>query len=196
MIMEEIWKDIKDFEGSYQCSNFGRIRSLDRYIPHNYGSVELKKGQIIIPRLNKNGYLQLGLYKNSKRKQRYVHRIIAESFIDNPYSYPTINHKDGNKLNNNVENLEWVTYSENNKHAYTRLGRTVCKNYNGSIAVIVIDILQNITYRYNSIAQASQSIGLSCTQINRYIHSDKKWKGRYIFQTDDNKCVEDIEKVL
>ena len=194
--MNEIWKDIKDYEGVYQCSNLGRVRSMDRYVKEHSGKTQFRKGQIIKPKENKdNGYLQLALNKDAKRKMKYVHILVAETFIENTNQLETVNHKDGNKLNNCVDNLEWASYSENNKHAYDELNRSVANEGCTPKNVYIIDT-QNISLSfYSSITETSQSIGLSHTQINRYIHSNKKWKGRYIFVTDSNKGVEDIEKV-
>lgn len=192
---KEIWKDIKDYEGSYQCSSFGRVRSLDRYIEERSGKKQFRKGQIIKARLNKNGYLQLALNKNSKRKMKYVHILIAETFLENHEKLETVNHKDGNKLNNNVDNLEWSSYSDNNQHAYDELHRPATREGASPKPVYIIDTYNNNIIQFDSIRETVDNIGLSHTQINRYIHSDKKWKGRYIFETDSNKCVEDIEKV-
>ena len=96
--MEEIWKDIKGYEGSYQCSTYGRIRSLDRYVQEHTGKEQFRHGQIIIPRMNpSNGYYQFGLNKDGKRKIVYVHIIVANTFIDNPdpQNLKYVNHKDG-----------------------------------------------------------------------------------------------------
>lgn len=195
-IKKEYWKDIPGYEGMYQCSTYGNVRSLDRYIQGHSGKYQFKKGQDIIPRKNKNGYLQFALNKDSERKMVYVHIIIAETFLkkDNLCKC-TVNHKDGNKINNSVDNLEWCSYSQNNKHAYDELHRNVSKEGARRKEIYFIDTKTKSMKYYESIAEASRSIKLSHTQINRYIHSDKKWKGRYIILTDNNKSVEDIEKV-
>lgn len=193
--MKEIWKDIKDYEGFYQCSNTGKIRSLDRYVIEKSGKKQFRSGQIIVPRLNKNGYLQFALNKDSKRKMAYVHIIVANTFIDNPFDLKTVNHKDGNKLNNSIENLEWNSYSENNTHSYRELQRSIADEGATPKTVYIIDTVEKKLQYYSSITETSKVIGLSHTQINRYIHSNNKWKGRYIFLTDSNKGVEDNERV-
>lgn len=115
MSMQELWKDLKRFDNLYQVSNKGRVRSLI----HN---VILKPANIAYRNQEKsNGYQVV----NIKKKIYYVHRLVAEEFIPNPDNLPQINHKDGNKQNNNVENLEWCTNSENMSHAY-RLG-LICR---------------------------------------------------------------------
>lgn len=108
----EIWKDINGYEGYYQVSNQGNVRSLDRF-----DGVHDRQGTIIKPSLKQNGYLQVGLRKHSVRKWFGVHRLVAIHFIENPDNKPQVNHVDGNKLNNTVENLEWVTEKENQNHA-------------------------------------------------------------------------------
>lgn len=115
----EIWKDIPNYEGLYQASNFGRIRSLDKVIKNRgknqYGSTFdiIKKGKILKQRLNKGGYLKVYLIKEGKSKTFIAHRLIALTFIPNPNNYKIVNHKDENKTNNNIDNLEWCTQSYN-----------------------------------------------------------------------------------
>ena len=103
--MKEIWKDIKGYEGIYQISNLGQVKSL-----HNkLGQKEL----IMKQNLKRNGYYQIRLKNNGKQKDYIVHRLVAQAFIDNPMKLPCINHIDENKTNNNVENLEWCTVEYN-----------------------------------------------------------------------------------
>lgn len=101
----EIWKDIDGFYGKYQISSWGRVRNAE-------------SGHILIPYKNKKGYLKVGLHKNGERipKKFRVNRLVAKAFISNPYDLPQVNHKDGNKENNSVTNLEWVTNKENAEH--------------------------------------------------------------------------------
>ena len=104
---KEIWMDIAGFEGLYEVSNKGNIRSI-----RNGG--ELLKGSV-----DKGGYRDVMLYDHSKYKHIKVHRAVALAFLENPENKRTVNHIDGNKLNNHVENLEWATHGENHKHAYS-----------------------------------------------------------------------------
>ena len=120
--MIEIWKDIKDFEGIYQVSTFGRIKRLSRKTI-NEGLLgknkELQLKEIILkPSTITKGYRGITLTKDKKRYPKKVHRLVAEAFIPNPNNKPQINHIDCNKSNNNVNNLEWCTNSENQKHAF------------------------------------------------------------------------------
>jgi len=113
----EIWKDIPNYEGYYQVSNLGRIKRLKRIISACYGSSKTIKDIIIKQELTKKGYLRASLFKNGIKEKRFVHRLVAQSFIGFEEN-KTINHKNGIKFDNNIENLEWLTQSENCKHAY------------------------------------------------------------------------------
>lgn len=110
--MIEEWRDIRDYEGIYQISNFGRLRSLDREICITEKSGRaykyLKRGRIISPGICR-GYLNTTLCNGDMRKTQYVHRLVASAFLPNPENLPEINHKDRNPLNNRVENLEWCS---------------------------------------------------------------------------------------
>lgn len=108
---EEIWKPIKDFEGYYEVSNIGRVRSL------NYKRTG--KGKILKNIEDYKGYLEVVLTKNGKRKQFKVHRLVAEAFIPNPENKPCIDHINTIKSDNRVENLRWVTYKENSNNEKT-----------------------------------------------------------------------------
>lgn len=101
--MKEIWKDKKDYEGLYQVSNLGRAKSLDRYVKGKGHSLQFKKGRILKPMKDKNGYLTVKL----GNRTFILHRLVAETFLPNPNNYKEVNHKDENKTNNVVSNLEW-----------------------------------------------------------------------------------------
>lgn len=118
--MNEIWKDVVGWEGLYEVSNMGNVRSVDRYLGHPKSPTgAFRKGKMLIPRSKK--YADIHLWKNSKYVSTHVHRLVALAFIPNPENKPEVNHMDGNRLNNNVNNLEWVTKQENMEHAI-RLG--------------------------------------------------------------------------
>lgn len=122
--MEEIWKDVKNYEGAYMVSNLGRIKSLPR---------KGTKGNILNPSRNNKGYCTVELTFKGKNRSTFVHRVVAENFIPNLKNLPEVNHIDGNKLNNNVENLEWVTKGQNQIHAYkTGLRKTTEKQRENS----------------------------------------------------------------
>lgn len=107
--MEEIWKDIDGYEGLYQVSNYGRVKSL------NYRNKGIEG--VLAPKLNCKGYLWVILYRGPCHKCALIHRLVGLAFIENPNEYPFINHKDENPLNNCVENLEWCTGSYNVRYS-------------------------------------------------------------------------------
>lgn len=107
MEMQEIWKDIKNYEGLYQVSNYGKVKSFPRK------GTQAKEERILKVSYTYNGYERVNLCKNNKNKLYLVHRLVAETFILNPNEYPQINHIDENKQNNKVNNLEWCTRSYN-----------------------------------------------------------------------------------
>lgn len=111
----EIWNDIKGYEGLYQVSNMGRVKSVARTVMWKNKEVKRYKSRIMKSRV-KNGYCCASLYKDFKSREYRVHRLVAEAFIPNPNELPFINHIDENKLNNNVENLEWCTRQYNNSY--------------------------------------------------------------------------------
>ena len=102
----ELWKDIKDFEGLYQISNLGNIKSLPKKHNLKNGHSYIQKEQILKPFKNNKGYLQIALVKNGKHYKRQVHNLVATAFIENPNNYIEINHKDENPSNNEVEIIE------------------------------------------------------------------------------------------
>lgn len=115
----EVWKDIKGYEGLYQVSNFGRVRSIDRYVSHPKSGMLYLKGRPMSLSI-RNGYSVVSLNKNGKATSHLVHRLVAVAFIENIENKPQVNHKNGVKDDNNISNLEWVTASENSIHAYKK----------------------------------------------------------------------------
>lgn len=116
----EIWKDVIGYEGLYQVSDLGRVRSVDRYIKRNDGIIQHRKGKIILQTKNLDGYMQVKLCKDGKSRTVRVHRIIAESFIPNPDNLSDVNHIDCDRTNNIVLNLEWLSFKENIKHSHKK----------------------------------------------------------------------------
>lgn len=130
-----IWKDVISYEGLYKITNRGKVYSVK--------SMKFLKGDV-----DRYGYLHYVLYNSTGRKHHTAHRLVAIHFIDNPNGLPEVNHKDGNKLNNKVKNLEWVTSQENNDHRFISLGHTYKGENNPSVkltTIAVIDIKEAIS---------------------------------------------------
>jgi hypothetical protein len=133
--MKEVWKDIRGYEGKYQVSNLGRVKSFD-----SYGKIQYLK-----PTIHHNGYLQIVLYKNNKYLHYKVHRLVAQAFIPNAENKPEVNHKNCIKTDNRVDNLEWCTRQENVNHAVAlgkyQLGK-YRKNKRGNVKLRESDIVE------------------------------------------------------
>lgn len=116
---EEIWKDIVGYEGFYLVSNLGNVKSIDRYVKHNYGDLSrrIQKGGNRNLIFNSDKYYCVSLGKNGKSKTFTVHRLVAIAFLENPLNLAIVNHKDGIKTNNHYTNLEWCTAQQNTQHA-------------------------------------------------------------------------------
>ena len=176
--MEEIWKDIKGYEGKYQVSNLGRVKSLARMTSSNNGSTKYlkrEKEKILKSRINSVGYPVVGLCKNNRTKTVKVHRLVAEAFIPNLENKPQVNHINGIKNDNKIDNLEWCTNSENVKHAF-RTGLNKATNRSKEVAinnilkaceknkvkVMQFDLQGNYIKTWNSILEAKEFYGLKC----------------------------------
>lgn len=123
--VNEEWRDIEGYQGIYQVSNFGRVKSL-----------KFGKEKILRPRKTRNGYLRVNLCKNEKLKGYYIHRLIATAFIPNPMNLPTVNHIDEDKTNNNVTNLEWMNLSQQQRHGTCQQRRVANTDYKARTAKI------------------------------------------------------------
>lgn len=164
--MNEVWKDIKGFEGRYQVSNMGRVRSLDRDIVTTYlGTVHTRhyKGKILVDKKTPAGYCYVVLADSGVHTREAVHRLVALSFVDGYREGMIVNHKDENKSNNHSDNLEWCnntynnTYGEQFLHRYDKRKMSCC----------CIESNGNVT-TYNSLHDASRATGHAPTVITRW----------------------------
>ena len=154
--MEEIWRDIKDYEGYYQISNFGRVKSVKRIAcDGKHINERILKGGL------REGYVEVTLSKNNVTRTITVHKLVCNAFIENPNKYPCINHKDEIKTNNRVDNLEWCTQKYNANYG-TRNKR--CGDKHGK-RVIQFDLKGNEIKRWISAAEASRHYGKDRTTI-------------------------------
>ena len=163
----EIWKDVLGYEGKYQVSNLGNVRSVDRIFVNACGVIVSRKGTILKPRLNRDGYLRVTMHKKGKIKAEVIHRCVAVAFIPNNKNLPQVNHKDGNKRNNNVYNLEWCTPLENMHHAKRKGLRNNALEYVKSKrkAVIATNIETGKETFYESIHEAEKIFGRHVTNV-------------------------------
>lgn len=182
----EIWKDIVGYEGMYSVSNKGRVRSLCRKIWNGYDFV-VHQEQILKPNILHKGYLQVTLNDSRKRKCMLVHRLVAIAFLPNPNNYDQINHIDGNKQNNNVENLEWCNNSMNQKHAYAN-GLNKHSKYSGRPKRKVLLINKNTDkIIFNSISEAAKYIGDKKsikTSLHRVLHHHPHYLSIYGYKAE------------
>ena len=183
--MEEIWKDIEGYEGLYQVSNLGRIKSLGKYIHKLRGNIWTDE-KIKKQHKDRDGYCRVNLYKNSKMKACMVHRLVAKAFIPNTENKKEINHIDGNKDNNITSNLEWCTRTENERHAYktglknSRYG----KENKNSKPVIQYDLDMNIIAEYAGAREAGRKTGYNQSNITKCCNKCKHYNtvGGYIWK--------------
>ncbi len=156
--MEE-WKSVKGYEGLYEVSSEGRIRSLGKYFTEcHYGKEIVKYSEPRFPKVvyDKNGYCKIGLIKDKKNTQYRLHILVAQAFIANPDNKPQVNHINGIKTDNRVENLEWCTPKENTIHAH-KTG--LCGINGASKPVAKLDEEGNILQVFESARQAELSLG-------------------------------------
>lgn len=166
--INEEWRPVVGYEGWYEVSNYGRVRSLDRYVNAKNGSAELKKGVLLEQRDNGKGYLRVTLSKNGKVKQPRVHRLVAEAFIPNPDNLPEVNHKNFDKSDNRVENLNWCSHIQN-----IRYGDTVERMIKSRFKPI--DMLLNgvVVNHFNSSEEAAFFIKTTAASIRAAINKGK-----------------------
>lgn len=183
--MKEIWKDIKDFEGIYQVSNLGNVRSLDRKV-FNKGNNSWcnKKGRILKPTKDKGGYLYVGLHdkENVKTSSVKIHRLVAFTFCIG-YEYGLeVNHKNGNRQDNRSENLEWVTRSQNIRDIYKRgLNTNGDKNNASKLKNEYIGIIASLYDSGVSQLIIAEAFGVSQATISNII-KNKTYKNGLIEQ--------------
>ena len=160
--MSEVWKDISGYEGKYQVSNTGKVRSLDYHRQGIIKELALK---------NSRGYLVVGLMKNAKKTFYSVHCLVANAFIPNPLDLPQVNHIDADKMNNQAENLEWVTAQDNAVHAIkhgcfdSSIKKLKMANELRSKAVVAINILNGSRHNFTSLREMARVLGIDRKQI-------------------------------
>lgn len=188
---KERWEYIRGYDNNYQISSYGRVKSL-----------KFSKEKYLKPKQNRGGYLEVLLYKNNKGKLYRIHRLVAEAFIQNTYNYPEVNHKDGDKLNNCVSNLEWCTRSKNQKHAcVTSLAGSISKvkdraRINGKQACkrIIQETVDGEVIRvWDSQTSAAIELNLTRTSISNCLNNRTKTAGGYSWKYIVNTMKGDVK---
>jgi hypothetical protein len=175
--MKEKWVTIENYEGYYEISNLGNVKSLEKTITDILGRKTLYKEKLLKSRIDKKGYIEVTLTKDKFRKHFKVHRLVALHFIGNKYNKPQVNHISGVKSDNSIKNLEWVTGSENCKHAYKMGLNTNLKNKAIRSSKIVECEKSGIIFTFNSINECAREIGTKQSNVQRILKSTFKKNG-------------------
>lgn len=172
---KEIWKPIKGYEGYYEVSNLGRVRSLGNGLTHNKSMTYLSGG-------NHRGYRLVILWKNGHGTNKRVHRLVAEAFIPNPDNLPQINHKNEDKADNRVENLEWCSakYNTNYGSRNTRAGKGISR------PLYAYSEKGSLVGEYSSLRDASEHLGINLYTIGAAMHFNRPTHGLW-FSHDKEK---------
>ena len=182
---KEIWKDVVGYEGLYQVSNFGRVKSLSKFVNNNPKSKSIgyyTKEKLLKYFDNAKGYKLVKLYKNDENYTKKVHRLVAQTFIPNPNNLPQVNHIDGNKENNYVNNLEWCTNKENAIHAVKNNLRKklIGKDNKLSKKVNQYDLCGNFIKQWDSVTEAQNT--LKIRNISTVCYGKRNNAGGYIWK--------------
>lgn len=188
----ELWKDVEGFGDMYQVSNKGRVKSLDRAVKQRNGSVQIKRGRVMSQTKNHKGYPLISFSKDNKRYSRAVHRLVAIAFVENPEGKPQVNHIDGDKTNNNSDNLEWVTASENVVHALESGLMTPCIKNAKRASNIAREVNKKRVSQYGldglyietfeSLIEAERKTNVSRKRISEAVRGRQKTAGGYVWK--------------
>ena len=182
----EIWKDINGYEGKYQVSNLGRVKSLARFRVGKSGSNTRMPEQLLKQSITKDGYKRVGLRNGYRQKYFFIHRLVAQAFIPNPDNLPQVNHIDENKANNCVDNLEWCSIVYNNTYGNrcTKMAATQMNRDDLSKPVICVELGRT----FHSINEAARFFGFSFPEcISRCCKLKYKTAYGYHWQYVDKK---------
>lgn len=163
----EYWKPVVGYEGYYEISTLGRVRSCERVVPHGLGNrIRKIQQKLISPWKDNHGYRSVSLSKDGVVKKVKVHKLVAEAFIENPKDKPTVNHINEIRGDNRVDNLEWATYQENNNHGghNQRVSKTLSK------PVTQLDRTGKKIADFENIAEASKATGVHAANIKSCLH--------------------------
>jgi hypothetical protein len=177
--MEEIWRDIIEYEGLYQVSNLGNVKSIVGIRIDSRSRIYKLPLKVLKSQYDRYGYLHVSLYRQKKVKHKLIHRLVLEAFIGNCPKGNYANHKDGNRANNKLNNLEWCTPSENNLHAFRVLNRKpvyVCgiKNANAKLTDDKIRYAKELRQKGFTFQKIADELGIAKSHAKRIIDG-KSW---------------------
>ncbi|MFY0128065.1 NUMOD4 domain-containing protein [Bacillus cytotoxicus] len=178
----ETWKDIEGFEGFYQVSNLGKIRSLDRYVPKRNGQKQFFRGKIISTYINNSGYECVDLARGGKKVKNTVHRLVAKHFCKGYREKLDVNHIDADRLNNKAENLEWMSRIENIRDCIKRGTHNVDSAHKiarekNQKPVAMLDLDGNVLRTFPSIKEAREQTG--AIKIGEVCNGNRRMAGGY-----------------
>ena len=179
----EVWKDIKGFEGRYQVSNMGRVKSLERTVTRKNGRKQIIQERILKTHPYRDGYLRVALYDScGKRKSFLVHRLVCEAFHKNPENKPCVNHIDEDKTNNTASNLEWCTVKENNNYGTRneRAGKASGKARSKSVGQYTRD--GKLIKVWQSAIDVERQLGFSQGNISKVTRGKRKTAYGYVWK--------------
>lgn len=186
---KEIWKDIKGYEGLYQISNLGRVKSLKRKVYAGRNKERWQNGKILSNNKNNGkGYKVVALNKNGISKNKYIHRLVAETFLENPNNYKYVNHKDENISNNCLDNLEFCTaqYNCTYNNVHIKRGLKNRNNIQNSKKICQLDENGNIIKIFPSISEASRCFNVSSQAISDCLRKIQNHSAGYKWEYAEN----------
>ena len=187
----EIWKKYPEIE-KLEVSSFGRVRTLDRVVPREKHTLFIK-GRVLKQHDTGHGYMQVHFRVDGKHVLKLVHRLVAQTFIQNPNDLPEINHKDSDRANNNVSNLEWCSRSYNQKYRDKfGISNTELRGH----PVFAINLKTQEVSQFPSQMEASRELGVFGGNINKVTRGKLKQTGGFWFVNDDNKAADAIKNKL
>jgi len=184
-MVEETWKDVVGYEGLYQVSDLGRIKSICSHVRLQNGELMKKKPHILKPQ-ERCGYKCVNLFKDGCSRTINIHRLVAEVFLPNPHKYSVINHKDENKSNNSLSNLEWCTHAYNLNYGTAPRRRSISQGK----AVLQLDKSGVFIKRHLTLMDAYRDTGINFQNISLCCNNKRKIAGGYCWKFEQQQEID------